>query len=397
MNKNLKILDEILFSNKADEQFKKYYLENSSFKKWLDDILPEIDVCKGQQQRTSWHIYNVLTHILKSVENMNFLNSSMSNDEKRLLNYTMFLHDLGKPDSLKIIIQPDGTQRDSFYGHAEKSEIIAERVLKYFDFKAKDIEKIKGLILYHDITSQIYDDKSTKKQNYYLDNDFISTLMSELDKYGDGQQMLNYLMLVSKSDNLAQNPQLTAEPLRIIDKIEKMNVNQISKRRDNVFEEMSDIQIYCFKKAINSFMKNFNINNYGVVINALEEFPDLNNKLMTLNSTKNIEFDELYYENFKSHCVEMNNEFERRYDLFYSYCVGDPVLSFDAKNTIGGSPKITKLIMKPKTKDFNDLCEQLENNKNSYSTNMKTFTEFLEDTSEVIKEAIDRCYERSYS
>lgn len=70
------LLDKILLSNNVIDEFYKNY-ENPSFKKWILNILPEIEDCKNTKQDNPWHVYNCLDHILHSVENINKLSKGI--------------------------------------------------------------------------------------------------------------------------------------------------------------------------------------------------------------------------------------------------------------------------------------------------------------------------------
>ena len=99
MENNLVILDEILLSSYVVDNFYNEYNNNKEFKEWLDSTIPDIKKCEEREQNNPWHIYNVLGHILHSVECMNKMTFNLNDKDKRLLAYTMFFHDIGKPDS----------------------------------------------------------------------------------------------------------------------------------------------------------------------------------------------------------------------------------------------------------------------------------------------------------
>ena len=91
------LLDRILLSKDVVSKFHDEYKNNSVFKRWIDENIPEVSLCEKQEQKTPWHIYNVLDHILHSVDNMNKLASHLEYSDRRMLVYTMFFHDIGKP------------------------------------------------------------------------------------------------------------------------------------------------------------------------------------------------------------------------------------------------------------------------------------------------------------
>ena len=64
MNNNLSLFESIIFSNKVEKRFYKEYNSNENFKKWLLNILPEVELCFGFNQKSIWHLYDVLKHTL---------------------------------------------------------------------------------------------------------------------------------------------------------------------------------------------------------------------------------------------------------------------------------------------------------------------------------------------
>ena len=85
--KNIDLLCRILTGDKVVDEFFHQYKSNSSFKKWLDELIPEVSKANEMEQNNPWHIYNVLTHILHSVEEMNklgilFLNKGVYNGKR---------------------------------------------------------------------------------------------------------------------------------------------------------------------------------------------------------------------------------------------------------------------------------------------------------------------------
>ena len=56
----------------------------------------------------------------------------------------------------------------------------------------------------------------------YLDNKVVKDEINDLNSVGDGKELLRQLILIGRSDNLAQSPKMTAESLRMLDKFELM-------------------------------------------------------------------------------------------------------------------------------------------------------------------------------
>ncbi len=98
------------------------------------------------QQNTQYHRYSVFHHIVASIENANVTEISIADWQKKLIKWTMFLHDIGKP-YVKTVSE-DGVE--SFAGHDEKSVDLAEKILSRFYFNDEEKRIILTLIKYHD-------------------------------------------------------------------------------------------------------------------------------------------------------------------------------------------------------------------------------------------------------
>ena len=213
------LLDNILLSDNVVENFYKEFNNNVEFKKWLNETLPEIDLCENQQQNNPWHKYNVLGHILHAVEEMNKQTADMGEEERRILAYTMLFHDIGKPEK-HITRVKDGKEIDSFFDHNIASERIAKQRLKSFDFTAEEINIIAKLVNKHDIFMFIKDKKTYNPHWKTLTDDLIQEEIEDLSQVGDGNKLMRWLVMVGRSDNLAQNEKMTGESLSLLTKID---------------------------------------------------------------------------------------------------------------------------------------------------------------------------------
>jgi len=219
---NQKVLDEILLSENVVEKFKKAYLDES-FKQWLLNILPEVEDCKKQKQDTPWHIYNCLDHILHSVEEINKQTKSLPLKDRRMLAYVMFFHDIGKPAChLRRYAKAYGREVDSFFGHNKKSVEIAKRSLKTFGFVEEETKMIEMLVHEHDIFMFITEKYDGNPYHKVLSKELINEEISLLNSVGMGKKLMQYLVYVGRADNNAQNPDMTAKSLRVLDLIEKL-------------------------------------------------------------------------------------------------------------------------------------------------------------------------------
>lgn len=217
------LLDEILLSENVVENFYKNYENNSEFRKWIFSVLPEIEHCKNQKQDNPWHIYNCLDHILHSVEEINKQTKNLDFSTRKNLAYTMFLHDIGKPEKhIRRYSKLYNREVDSFFGHNIASVKIANRVLQHFGLENKNSEVIKKMIEMHDIFMFITLDKTTNPHHNQLSKQYIEKEIKNLDCVGDGKQLMKYLIMVGRADNKAQNPQMTTGSLHLLDVMDSM-------------------------------------------------------------------------------------------------------------------------------------------------------------------------------
>ena len=217
----IKLLDEILLSDNVVEDFYLNYKNNKKSSCFIDQNIPDIRKCEGQQQDNPWHKYNVLEHILHSVEEMNKLTRSLSIEQRRMLAYVMLFHDIGKPDK-HIKRVKDGRMIDSFYDHNVRSAEIARQCLPKLNFEASEIAVMEKLIFKHDIFVNI---KLFKTKNAFwrtLNEQLLEEIIVDLDNVGNGEELLSYLIMIGRADSGAQNELMTKESFQLLDKFEQM-------------------------------------------------------------------------------------------------------------------------------------------------------------------------------
>lgn len=218
-------LDSIILSDNVVDEFYHNYNNNSQFQTLIDTNISDIKRCQEQKQNNPWHKYNVLGHILHSIEEMNKLTKNMNEDERRILAYTMLFHDIGKPDT-HVVREKNGVKIDSFFNHNKQSVKIANTLLSDLNFNEKEKNIILSLIYKHDIFMFITIDKTTNPYHKQLTKEVIDEEINDLNKVGDGHQLLNWLLLVGRADNYAQNEKMTQKSLLLLDKFYSMLNNQ---------------------------------------------------------------------------------------------------------------------------------------------------------------------------
>jgi len=221
----IKLLDKILLSENVVDNFYKEY-SKPEFKSWLVSILPEIEDCKNLKQDNPWHIYNCLGHILHSVEEINKQTKNCKTSIRRILAYTMFLHDIGKPECLiRRYSKLYNREIDSFFNHNIAGEKIANRVLTKLNFNKYEQKLIEMFIKEHDMFMFITLEPDGNPYHKVLNDKYLKNKVKELNKYGDGKMLLKYLILIGRADNKSQNPELTKKSLKLLDKMEIMLEN----------------------------------------------------------------------------------------------------------------------------------------------------------------------------
>ena len=216
------LLDKILLSDDVIKNFYDNY-NNAEFNSWLNSILPEVENCKNLKQDNPWHIYNCLEHILHSVEEINKQTKDLDYKTRRLLAYTMFLHDIGKPECyIRRYSKLYKREVDSFFNHNIAGVKIAQRVLPSFMFNESEQNIIKKLVLDHDMFMFItlYDDGN--KFHKVLTKKLVEDKINELNDIYNGKTMLKYLLMVGTADNKAQNPKMTKDSLILVETMKKM-------------------------------------------------------------------------------------------------------------------------------------------------------------------------------
>lgn len=99
-------------------------------------IVPSTGAMMGFQQHNKYHVYDVWGHTARAVA------ASASDLVVRL---ALLLHDIGKPECFTL---EEGIGH--FYGHAHKSQEIAESVLKELKFSNEILSSVVQLVGYHD-------------------------------------------------------------------------------------------------------------------------------------------------------------------------------------------------------------------------------------------------------
>ena len=122
----------------------------------LDAVLPELAACKGFEQHSPYHKYDVLEHIAWVVQR---------SPQTRLSRWAALLHDIGKPGAFFM----EG-ERGHFYGHARLSASLASDIAHRLGFSQPFTNKLIVLVREHDTQIEATP-KAVKRVLVRLDGD----------------------------------------------------------------------------------------------------------------------------------------------------------------------------------------------------------------------------------
>ena len=193
-------------------------------------IIPELDKMKDFNQNNPNHIYTVLEHTLKVMDNVAINNFN--------LRVAALFHDIGKPF---CYTEKDGVGH--FYGHPKISGEIFLRFSDKYGLDKKSREIIYKLIIYHD--------KDIPKKISKL-NRFI---------YDYGKDNFDLLFVLKEADIMAQNTYY----------FDKLNI--LREEEKAVYERITNNFVFNVKdlKIDGQYLMSFGINgrDIGIVLNRI--------------------------------------------------------------------------------------------------------------------------------
>lgn len=155
-------------------------------------IIPDIKPMIGFNQHNPHHIYDIWNHTLEVIKNVN------NGDLNTLL--AAFFHDIGKPKTFIL----DNENIGHFYGHADVSVSIGEKILKDLKYSNENTEEILMLIKYHDCTLS-----ASKK--------FIRRMLNKMSK-----ETFYKLLVLKRADSLGQSLEYRNIKLKGLSEVEKL-------------------------------------------------------------------------------------------------------------------------------------------------------------------------------
>ena len=154
-------------------------------------FFPEFDKAMETKQNNPHHIYTVGEHMLQSLNHVR-------ND--KVLRLAMILHDIAKP----MTLQTGDDGMDHFYGHPEKSEEMAKKILKRLRFDNDTLGKVCKLVKFHDRKLSLKPEKLRKS-------------IVEI-----GPELFPLLLEVKEADMLAQSSYKREEKQKELEDVRKV-------------------------------------------------------------------------------------------------------------------------------------------------------------------------------
>lgn len=143
----------------------------------------------GYQQCNPHHCYDLFQHILHTVD-------ELPEEVTILLKVAAFFHDIGKPEVAK---KKQG--RLVFYGHAQKSVLIAKPILEMLDYSKEEIDEIIFYIKHHDdfITWNLIEDPFGRINQFgqEITEDNLEKHIEKMNK-----KQINYMPTIERWKNL---------------------------------------------------------------------------------------------------------------------------------------------------------------------------------------------------
>jgi EAL domain-containing protein (putative c-di-GMP-specific phosphodiesterase class I) len=174
-------VSEVLMRISREPIFVKHFPEFYTKNKYGEDVI-------NCQQNSTYHKYGVFKHILATIESVGNSQIPIGDWQKKILKWTMLLHDIGKP--YVKVINEDGTE--SFVGHDEFSVELSVGILNRFYFTDEEKKIILTLIKYHD--------KFLNEGEIIYEN--LKLLANELENSKD---LFNLLVEVKEADAKSKN------------------------------------------------------------------------------------------------------------------------------------------------------------------------------------------------
>ena len=155
-------------------------------------FIPELKDMFDFPQNNPWHIWDVFGHTIHAVE--------YCDSDELVVRLAVFFHDFGKPHSYQD--GEDGIRH--FKGHGKVSADMTDSIMKRLRFDNETRNNVVELVYYHDATFKV-----GKK--------YVKRWLNKI-----GEKQFRRLLQVKKSDNKAQNLELSSDRIKELNEIEAL-------------------------------------------------------------------------------------------------------------------------------------------------------------------------------
>lgn len=175
----------------------------------LKAIIPELGDTVGQEQPPQFHPEgDVFTHTCMMLDAM---------PEERSLDLAMsvLLHDIGKPPTARLSIEPDGSERIRFNRHAEVGSKMAESILLRLRYPKNIIKAVTHCIGNHMRFKDVQNMRPSKLRRLIGSETFPAELeLHRLDCLASHGMLDNHHFLMEEHERFESEPALPAPLIR---------------------------------------------------------------------------------------------------------------------------------------------------------------------------------------
>ena len=171
---SLEELYNILLTEKPSKEIKVKEVE-------LFELIPELEACKGFDQYSTWHDYDVYHHTLHVIDGV---------ESDLTLRLAALFHDIGKPRCFTL----DEAGEGHFYGHYAQSMTIFNIFAFKHNIDPEFADNISNLIYYHDLNlAKLDDNKFEEIKNTFTSDDIIKLYKLKLSDLMAHSKEYHYL------------------------------------------------------------------------------------------------------------------------------------------------------------------------------------------------------------
>ena len=173
--------EEILMSKRVYDIFMEY-------SKIVTAVIPELHDALDFDQKSIFQSYNLYEHLCKSV---GYSSPDLA------LRYALLFHGAGKPDCIAETVEGYAT----YYGHSERSKLIAVNVMKRLEAERDLIDEVAFLIDHHDMGELLEEQDALELVEKYSKQDVKKILLMSAAnlraKSPDNEQKANAIKRMS--------------------------------------------------------------------------------------------------------------------------------------------------------------------------------------------------------